>query len=252
MHSITKRLNNCALELKNIHDIIRSVHDELLHLSKVSAIVDAELLESSEIVKMKCKWLYHDLLEAAEFQQSADESSELEKIVDEEEKMQIREVLARKDQALNSLYQHLLLQCLDLREKLISESASADIPMEDFKIETNLTFFIDPSDSEYSDDSDNILTERNDIVSLSWVSRGGHIDIERERTSGNFLDYTSDFMKTQCWLTHDVMKHSYGAPNQQAIGVDGMLRVNEVWVDVIVTRQYLYDLSKGEFIQSPR
>jgi len=249
MHSITKRLNNCALELEKIIDIIYSVHDELSGLSQVTDIVDSELLESSEIVKKKCRWLYHDLLEAAEFQQSADERSQLERNVDEVEKIQIREVLARKDQSLNSLYQHLLLQCIDLREKLISESASMGIPMQDFEIETKLNFFLDPSDSEYLDYSDNILTMRDNTVSLSKDSRDSHIDLKRELTSGNFLDYTSDFMKTQCWLMHDVMEHSYVAPNQQTIGVDGILRVNEVWVDVIVTRQYLYDLSKGEFIQ---
>jgi hypothetical protein len=251
---ISKRLQKCAQELEKMYDVFYSVQEELSRLAQLTDLVDADLLATSALAKEKWRQLYEALLVAAEFQHSEDEQSALAHITDETEKTKIRDVLARKDQSLQKLQLQLSRQCLDLYEKLVSEDASTNTPMQDSIVETKLQYFLDPSDPEYLEDSDNILTER-DAISTSILSMDSiipEITLNRDLAPRNFLDYKSDFMQNQCWLTHDVMEHSYGAPQQQAIGVDGLLRVNQVWVDVIVTRQYLYDLTTGQFVERHR
>jgi len=150
------------------------------------------------------------------------------------------------DSHLRLLHKFLLEQLHSLTPNLDIDLADPSSDLLDYALETDLHFILSKDDPDYEDESDNILTTRSSTLPETAQEGWSLASALSEIDSSNFRDMPSHPLQNQGWLAHDVMEHSYGA-NQQAIGHDGLLRVGEVWVDVIIRRQYLFNLSTGQF-----
>ncbi len=112
-------------------------------------------------------------------------------------------------------------------------------PMADFEIEAQLQYTLREDDPEYLEDSDNILTERLELLKTplkaTWL--GDH----RESFSD---DADALSAESHCWLFHDLYDHNYGLTGSR-VPLGDCLRLGSVFVDVVIRQQYSLNLDTG-------
>ena len=145
-----------------------------------------------------------------------------------------------------------ILNTLVLEEKALFDSIKPDpqMPITGFQVETKLSYQLHYSDLEYCEDEDNILATRNGPS----ASKRGALLLPPNRhdcevaTEENWLGKpsASEWMSDQTWLCHDLVDHGY-CSTQPEVGLSGLLRVGQLWIDVTTTRQFCFDLRTGEF-----
>lgn len=150
--------------------------------------------------------------------------------------------LVRLNERLAFLERHLHHDEQRLYRDLSRRVADSNDPMDDVEIDVILHFMLREDDPAYDDDSDNILTERN------FPLKGFTSD---ERLSMDWREHGRPFpgrLQTlrHCWLFHDLYDHSYGI-KQPALGFHDCLRIDRIWVRVVVDHQATLDLETGNW-----
>ena len=56
----------------------------------------------------------------------------------------------------------------------------------------------------------------------------------------------SPLMTRQGWYVHELLHHGGGA-GERGLDIMELLRIGEVWIDVITTRQYFLNLRTGQY-----
>jgi hypothetical protein len=144
---------------------------------------------------------------------------------------------------------HELLSPLEpaLRTKVRDE---AD-PMADFNLECKLDFHLAEDDPTYSEEDDNILVSKcgtmaisDDAHSLSGKYRMGYNDRYVEGVTDKGI-----LSVPHSWLFHELYDHGYGPLDGPALSFKDCARIGRVWVDVVITQQYVFDLKTGKLIK---
>lgn len=91
-----------------------------------------------------------------------------------------------------------------------------------------MSYFLSEQDPEYSEEGDNILTERRYLFTKRW---GETIDEDE-----NYEEIDNFGIENHCYLFHDLYDHEYD-PGMERISLKDMLRIGSVWVDVEVVPQ---------------
>ena len=148
--------------------------------------------------------------------------------------------LLQLNRNLATLQNFLADQANQIKPALLGKKSDPHDPMADFEIETKLTYALREDDEDSCDDSDNCLTIRNENLKIfnNWQKR----DDFREYRQGN-EDLNAE---PHCWLFHDLYDYSYGLA-QPKVPLRDCLRLGEVWVDMIITHQYRFNLDTGEW-----
>lgn len=135
----------------------------------------------------------------------------------------------------------------ELRPGLIGKIKNPDDPMGDFEIDTKIDFILRDDDPEASEDSDNIITTRGDLVSYHGDETVGKDIVDfRESNNGDTDQLDAE---PHCYLFHDLIEHSYGI-EQPSVPLRDCLRIGRIWVDVIVRQQYFLDVETGKWDKS--
>lgn len=133
----------------------------------------------------------------------------------------------------------------ELRPGLIDKIKNSDDPMGDFEIDTKIDFILRDDDPEASEDSDNILTTRDDFISYPEEIDEDLVDF-REYHDSKTAQLAAE---PHCYLFHDLYDHSYGV-EKPSVPLPDCLRIGTVWIDVIIRQQYFLDVETGKWDKS--
>lgn len=128
---------------------------------------------------------------------------------------------------------------------LIDKIRNPDDPMGDFEIDTKTYFILRDDDPEASEDSDNILTTRDDSISYPETFDEDLVDF-RESHNSTIAQLAAE---PHCYLFHDLYDHSYGMEKPN-VPLRDCLRIGAVWIDVIIRQQYYLDVETGKWDKS--
>lgn len=148
--------------------------------------------------------------------------------------------LLQLNRHLAKLEDFLVAQESSLSAILANKEADPNDPMADYEIEAELHYTLREDDPEWSDDSDNFLTQRTE--SLKGSATCVMSDDFRENRPGMEEVNT----EPHCWLFHDLYDHRYGLTKPDVPLLD-CLRLGKVWVDVVIRQQYWLNLETGEW-----
>ena len=123
---------------------------------------------------------------------------------------------------------------------LLSKLSDSDDPMADYKIETRLHYTLRESDLEWNEDSDNVLTTREEPL------KNNHKRLRPVEANELTLNNSALDADQRCWLLRDLYEHSYGLTKPR-VPLQDCLRLGEVWVDVIIKQQYWLNLDTGQW-----
>jgi len=132
----------------------------------------------------------------------------------------------------------------DLIPHYASKLAREDDPMGDYEFEVEIAYVLREDDSNWHEDSDNILTERSDRMSKDKRRSFIFNDKAGERLSQT----ASKEDESECYLFHDLYDHSYGL-DKPSLSLKECARVGSVWVDVVIRQQYFLDVATGSWIK---
>ena len=148
------------------------------------------------------------------------------------------------DANLRELHKNLLREFVATENTLDKEMNGARSNLIDYEIEIKLEYFLPESDPAYDEQSDNILTTRDVLFPYDY-EQDGLKRVLKEIETDDFHDSPASAEYKQGYLSHDVVRHDYRY--NHAIGEDGLLRVEDVWVDFVITRQYRMSLESGDY-----
>ena len=123
-----------------------------------------------------------------------------------------------------------------------SKVSDPDDPMADYEIEAVLNYTLREDDPEWSDESDNFMTQRKER--LKWPSTVFSRDDFSEHIPGR----EEINKEPHCWLFHDLYDHGY-VLNNRRVPLLECLRLGEVWVDVVIRQQYWLNLETGDWVK---
>jgi len=135
----------------------------------------------------------------------------------------------------------------ELRPGLIGKIRNPDDPMGDFEIDTKIVFILRDDDPEASEDSDNIMTTRDDLVSYPDDKAVDKDIVDFRESCNSETDQLA--AEPHCYLFHDLYDHSYGV-EQPSVPLRDCLRIGTIWVDVIIRQQYFLDVESGKWDKS--
>jgi len=140
---------------------------------------------------------------------------------------------------LASLQDFLTATTNTLSPVLADKVADPTDAMVDFELDAKLGYVLREDDSEYREDSDNYLTEREESIKRQK-------DVyQLDGYGGSQLsDVDGMHSEAHCWLFHDLYDHSYGL-TMPKVPLRDCLRLGKVWVDVVIRQQYLLNLDTG-------
>ena len=112
--------------------------------------------------------------------------------------LQLNRHLAKLEEFLNTLQR-------SLSPALASKVSDPDDPMADYEIEAVLNYTLREDDPEWSDESDNFMTQREEM--LKWPSTSFS---RRDDFSEHCPGMEAINTEPHCWLFHDLYNHNYG------------------------------------------
>lgn len=133
----------------------------------------------------------------------------------------------------------------ELRPGLIDKINNPENPMGDFEIDTKTWFILRDDDPEAREDSDNILTTRDDSISYPETVDEDLVDF-RESHDSTTAQLAAE---PHCYLFHDLYDHRHGV-EQPNVPLPDCLRIGTVWIDVIIRQQYYLDIETGKWDKS--
>ena len=123
---------------------------------------------------------------------------------------------------------------------LLSKLSDADDPMADYEVEKKLHYTLRESDPEWSADSDNFLTTREEPLKSNQKPLSP-VEAHGLTVKNGALDADQ-----HCWLLRDLYDHNYGLTKPR-VPLRDCLRLGEVWVDVLIKQQYWLNLDTGQW-----
>lgn len=177
---------------------------------------------------------FSDLFETSATDEEAFTPEEVERLV------RLNERLAKLEYDLYELDQRLCTQ-------MSARVADPEDPLDDFEIDVTLHFMLRGDDPDYDDDSDNFLTERR--FGLKGNDKDPRLDGDFRETIRRFPGRLDEI--PHCWLFHDLYDHSYGLA-QPALSLHDCLRIERIWVHVVVDHQATLDLETGDWLPANR
>lgn len=153
--------------------------------------------------------------------------------------------LLHLNQHLVKLQNFLVSLADELKPALSRKELSPTDPMGDFEIEAQLHYCLRESDPDWSDDSDNFVTSREENLKMDFLQS------RRDDYRENMPRMEAINSEPHCWLFHDLYDHSYGLDKPNVFLKD-CLRLGEVWVDVVIRQQYWLNLDTGEWGQASK
>ena len=155
--------------------------------------------------------------------------------------------LVRLNERLGFLQRYLDETGPALCAPMAARVADPDDPLDDFEIEAILHFMLCEDDPEYDEDSDAFLTERR--FSMKADHSDSRQGIDYRETVRRFPGQLNQI--PHCWLFHDLYDHSYG-PEQPALSLADCLRIDQIWVRIVVEHQATLDLKTGTWLPETR
>ena len=128
-----------------------------------------------------------------------------------------------------------------LTPALADQVADPSDPMDDFEIDAEMHYTLREDDPEWSEDSDNFLTSREEFLKpiLCRYSMGD----DHRQFMPNLEAINTE---PHCWSFHDLWDHEYGLA-KPCVPLRDCLRLGKVWVDVLIRQQYWLNLDTGEW-----
>ncbi|MDI1232450.1 MAG: hypothetical protein PSU93_15025 [Methylobacter sp.] len=151
------------------------------------------------------------------------------------------ERLLQLNRHLTKLQDFLNAQELAISPVLAGKEADPDDPMADYEIETVLHYTLREDDPEWSEDSDNFMTQRESSLKGAARSSSEPDDWREYLPSMEAIN-----TEPHCWLFHDLYDHSYGLTSPK-VPLRDCLRLGEVWVDIVIRQQYWLNLETGDW-----
>ena len=127
-----------------------------------------------------------------------------------------------------------------IEPSLHSKLSDFDDPMADYELETKLHYTLRENDTEWGEDSDNVLTTREQSLKNN-NKQLGPVETNELTLNNSALDADQ-----HCWLLRDLYEHSYGLTKPR-VPLQDCLRLGEVWVDVIIKQQYWLNLDTAKW-----
>jgi|GEM_PF-643836 len=105
--------------------------------------------------------------------------------------------------------------------------------LKDYEIEAMISFVLDKNDPDYRDNDDNIIAELDEYC--------GNLEGETFADGENYNDtqFTEDRMY-HCWLFHSLYGHT-----KPRLTFRDMLRIGDIWVDIVVWYQDFIRLERS-------
>ncbi len=150
--------------------------------------------------------------------------------------------LVQLNERLGFLDHHLQHSGQRLHREMTTRVADSDDPMDDFEIDVILHFMLRADDPAYGEDSDNVLTER--VFSLKGFTSDERLTMDWREHGCPFPGQLQRVR--HCWLFHDLYDHSYGI-QQPALSLHDCLRIDRIWVRMVVDHQATLDLATGNW-----
>lgn len=151
--------------------------------------------------------------------------------------------LLQLNRQLSNITQHLRQVAQDAIQRLELKNADPNDPMFDYEIEARIDYVLREGDPDYCENDDNYLTRRSEDLKCNH-----HLD--RDTDPLPFLPAALP-ESTYCWLFRDLYDRGYG-PESPMLSLKDCLRIGNIFVDVQITQQYVFDAQGGSPCESKR
>lgn len=156
--------------------------------------------------------------------------------------------LKHLDEQLNVVAQHIQQVARAIDAPLAGPLADPADRLVDRNLDVKVTFHLREDDPAYLEDSDNLVAEVEQMGELS-VHQGDAAGEEPfDRLANSWPDgYDCTFPMPHGGLMHEL--RLYSGYERGLVDYRDLLRIGSVWVDIVATHQYLYDLTTGRWIK---
>ena len=125
-------------------------------------------------------------------------------------------------------------------KSLSDEISQAECRMADFEVEIEVDYVLAEDDHDFHSDEENILTSRRHLV-LPENDELDHKGWNDGRVSLNAIS-----SEPHCYMLHDLYDHRYDS-TQTNLSLSDCARVGAVWFDVVIRRQYCFNVKTGRW-----
>jgi hypothetical protein len=145
-------------------------------------------------------------------------------------------ILLSLNDRLRQLELEIFEECREINKEMLQRRQNSELFLDDFEVESAITYSLASNDPMCRDDDDNILYEYSRSLTIGQDEDWEHLlNQKRKRIAEDWNDARHSscnpvFAVSHSWLFHDLIDHS-------PLPFRHLCRIGTIWVDVMICKQ---------------